>query len=128
MAEQHQITGPARGEPRSAHDVGACVRVPLDTAPSPRWARALTAQLSSGLTGHPAVGHLRLNGIVQGADIVLDGVEEGEATLLGPVLRSAIEAANRTSGRRDRVAARRLNMDEAKADGIAQAVSAGATR
>jgi hypothetical protein len=127
MAEHHEITGPARGEPRPAHCVGACVRIPLDAAPSPRWSRALTAHLALGLTGHPAVGHLRLDAAVQGAHIVLDGVETPEAELLGPVLREAIDAANRACDKPDGQAAQ-VNMDPAQAEAVASAVSAAAAR
>lgn len=96
MGEHHQITGPARGEPLPADETGARVRVPLDAAPSPRWSQAFAGHLATGLTGHPAVGHLRLDGVVHGAEIVLSGVEAPEVELLGPVLRSAVDAANRS--------------------------------
>jgi hypothetical protein len=127
MAEHHEITGPARGEPRAARHVGACVRVPLDAAPSRRWSRALAAHLAVGLTGHPAVGHLCLDGVIQGADIVLDGVETAEAALLGPVLREAIAAANGACAKADGEV-RRLNMDPAQAEEVARAVNAGTAR
>jgi hypothetical protein len=127
MAEHHIITGPARGAPRAADCPGACVRVPLDAPPSPRWSRVLSARLVAGLTGHPAVGHLRLDGIVQGADIVLEGVEEREAPLLGPVLADAVDEANRAS-EHDGDVARPLNMDWPKAEEVARAVTAGVQR
>jgi hypothetical protein len=123
MPEHHEITGPVRGAPRQADCVGACVRVSLDTAPTPRWSQALTVHLASGLTGHPAVGHMRLDHLVQGADIVLEGVEGREAQLLGPVLRGAVEAANRACGEDPRP--RRLNMELARAEEVASAVQAG---
>lgn len=128
MAEHHRITGPARGEPRPADREGACIRVPLDASPSPRWSSALTAHLAKGLTGHPAVGHLSLNGAVQGPDIVLEGVETREAELLGPVLREAIEAANRACAGEDQGLCPPLNMDPAQAQEVASAVTASLAR
>jgi hypothetical protein len=49
-------------------------------------------------TGHAAVGHLRINisEIVQGDQIVLEGVERPEASALAQPLRRAIDAANHT--------------------------------
>jgi len=120
MAEHHQIAGSARGEPRPSDCVGARVRVPLDSAPTPAWSRVLGSHLTAGLTGHPAVGHLRLAELVQGADIVLDGVEAREAALLGPVLQQAIDAANRACEGDD--ARPRTNMPHADAQEVAQAL------
>jgi hypothetical protein len=94
MSETHHIAGTARGEPLPEGRVGARVRVPLSGAPSPRWSRALCAQLANALTGHAAVGHLHLDQLVQGSDVVLEGVEEREAPALGPCLERAVEAAN----------------------------------
>jgi len=94
VSETHHIAGAAHGEPLAAGRVGARVRVPLSGAPSPRWSRALSAQLANALTGHAAVGHLRIDGIVQGSDLVLDGVEEAEAPRLGACLERAVSAAN----------------------------------
>ena len=96
MPETHQICGAPRGEPLAAGRVGARVRVPLTGAPSPRWSRALGAQLANELTGHAAVGHLRLSEVVQGSDLVLEGVEEPEAPALGGCLQRAVAAANAT--------------------------------
>jgi hypothetical protein len=123
MPEHHEIIGPARGEPLPADRAGARIRVPLDASPSPRWSGALTARLATGLTGHPAVGHLRLNGVVQGPDIVLEGVEQREAELLGPVLRAAIDAANHACAATDDQPPTPLNMDAAQARDVAHAVS-----
>src|SRR3712207_4520296 len=89
MAEIHRVAGPPRGEPLPAGRVGARVRIPLTGTPSPRWSRVLTARLGTSLVGHPAVGHLELEGIVQGADIVLEGVEAAEANRIGPALTTA---------------------------------------
>src|SRR3954451_23346716 len=94
MSETHHIAGAARGEPQSEGRVGARVRMPLSGAPSPRWSRALSAHLANELTGHPAVGHLQLDEAVQGAELVLEGVEEREAPALGSCLLRAVELAN----------------------------------
>jgi hypothetical protein len=126
MSERHQIAGPATGVPLAAPQVGASVRVPLDSPPTPRWSRALAAQLTAKLAGHTAVGHLHLDRIVQGSDIVLDGVEPAEAELLGPVLRDAIETANQTCEAPDRDAGRPPNMDPGQAEQVARVVAQGA--
>jgi hypothetical protein len=103
------------------------VRIPLDTAPSPRWSNALASALMTGLVGHPAVGHLRLDHVVQGAEIVLDGVEPLEAELLGPVLLQAIESANRRSPDATEQDGPR-NMDPAEAEDVARKVDSRARR
>ncbi len=125
MPEHHEITGAAHGAPLAAPHVGARVRVPLDAPPTPRWSRAFAAHLVTGLVGHPAVGHLRLDGVVQGADIVLDGVEPAEAEHLGPVLVHAVETANRAC-RTDDAAGTALSMEPAQAEQVAHAVSGSA--
>jgi hypothetical protein len=94
MSEAHQIVGLARGEPLPEGRVGVCLRFPLSGTPSARWSRDLTARLGRELTGRPAVGHLRLNQIVQGRDIVLEGVESGEASHIGGAVERAVDAAN----------------------------------
>lgn len=94
MSEHHWIAGASNGEPLAEGRVGVRVRVPLSGCPSGRWSRDLSARLATELLGHPAVGHLRLNDIVQGDQIVLDGVEEREAPLLSSALRRAIDATN----------------------------------
>lgn len=121
MGEHHQVAGPARGEPRSAGSAGARVRVPLDAAPSPRWSQVLTARLARDLSGGGHVGHLRLDGLVQGAEIVLDGVEPPAAEALGPALRRGIDAANHACTA-DEPGERPLNMAPATADAVAAAV------
>jgi len=125
MTEHHRIAGPARGETLPADRAGACIRLPLDSAPTPRWSSALTAHLAAGLTGQPAVGHLRLNRVVQGADLVLEGVEPAAVECMGPALQAAVAAANcacdddgETPGPR--------NMAQEEADRLARAVGAGA--
>jgi hypothetical protein len=105
------------------------VRLPLDGAPTPRWSAALTARLAVALTGHPAVGHLRLNHLVQADEIVLDGVEAAEADLLGPVLREAIAEANRTCGGDPSPAVEVAGtIEQQEADRLARTVEAGVRR
>ena len=48
-------------------------------AGSPRWPRDLTA-LTRELASQAAVGYLQLNDIVQGQEIVLEGMESDEAS------------------------------------------------
>ena len=95
MAEQHTIVGPARGEPLPVGQVGVRLRLPLSGAPSPRWSRDLGARLTVEFTGRPNVGHLGLNEVVQGHEIVLEGVESGEAETLAEAVERAVEATNR---------------------------------
>src|SRR4051795_7057256 len=118
--EQHRIVGPATGEPLSDRDVGVRVRIPLSGCPSQRWSRDLSARLTNELVGHPAVGHLRLNDIVQGDRIVLEGVEEREATLLWDALARAVTATNaECTTDREPVA----NVSQPRADAIAGAIT-----
>jgi hypothetical protein len=117
--EQHAIIGPARGEPRSAGAVGARIRVPLSGTPSPRWAEALQTHLTAALAGHSHVGHLRLNRLVQGATVVIEGVELEEAERLGPALESAVADANRTAGPHPDAVTGGPNMPQERADEIA---------
>ena len=95
MAEEHSIVGPARGEPLPVGQVGVRLRIPLSGAPSPRWSRDLSARMTAEFTGHSHVGHLVLNDVVQGHEIVLDGVEAGEADALADAVERAVEATNR---------------------------------
>jgi hypothetical protein len=118
MSEQHQIVGPARGEPMPRGAVGARVAVPLSGTPSPHWSTVLAGQLVTALTGHRSVGHLRFNACVQGAAIVLEGVEDEEAPELGLVLREAVERTNRAVARTE-VPPPPANMDQDHADRIA---------
>ena len=123
MAEQHEIIGPARGEPLPRPRVGARIRVPLDSPPSTRWSDVLSGHLANSLTGHAAVGHLRLNHLVQGSMIVLEGVEAAEAEVLGPAVREAIDAANQASEHEPHTDAPG-NMDQRQADHLAEVVTA----
>src|SRR5690349_10320638 len=95
MAEHHRIVGPASGEPLPVGQVGVRLRIPLSGAPSRRWSDDLSAQLTAAFTGHPNVGHLVLNNVVQAHEIVLDGVEAGEAEALADAVQRAVEATNR---------------------------------
>lgn len=94
MSEEHQIVGLARGEALPEGRVGVCLRFPLSGTPSARWSRDLTARLGGELTGRAAVGHLRLNQIVQGREIVLEGVESDEASHIAGAVERAVDAAN----------------------------------
>jgi hypothetical protein len=94
MSEEHQIVGLASGEPLPEGRVGVCLRFPLSGSPSARWSRDLTARLGVELTGRAAVGHLRLNQLVQGREIVLEGVESDEAPHIAGAVERAVDAAN----------------------------------
>jgi hypothetical protein len=118
MGEHHHITAAARGEPLTEGRVGARIRVPLSGSPSPAWSRLMTGHLTATLVGHGPVGHLQCSGSVQGAEIVLEGVEDAEAERLGEALREAVDAANRAAGDID-VPAKPANMDQARADSVA---------
>lgn len=122
MGEIHNIAGPPRAEPLPAGRVGARVRIPLTGTPGPRWSRVVTARLSAALTGHPAVGHLAMSNLVQGADLVLEGVEMAEAERLGEAISDALAAANKDAqpGRSDDVPV--ANMTQEQADAIAHKI------
>jgi hypothetical protein len=118
MPEHHEISGRVTGFPLPAGSVGASIRIPLDSPPSPRWSQAFSARLTRALLGGPSVAHLSLDRAVQGADIVLDGIENRQAERLGDALRLAIEAAN---GAADDPAPAG-NMEQSDADAIALVV------
>src|SRR4051794_32165388 len=122
MSEEHHIAGAARGEPRAAHDVGVRVRVPLSGTPSARWSHVLCAHMTTELVGHPAVGHLHMRDIVQGSEIVLEGVEEPEADRLGAIVARSVKAANAASRRTDEQP-RATNCRQEEAERIARRVS-----
>ena len=126
MAERHTIVGEARGEPLPAGRVGVRLHVPLSGSPSGRWSRDLSARLTTELTGQSAVGHLRLNHIVQGDHIVLEGVEEGEAPNLADALQRAVDATNNAC--EEHAAQTTENMPRDTADAIAQRVAVDAPR
>src|SRR5437764_10033805 len=96
MSEDYCIISEPRGEPRSIGNVGVCVRIRLSGYPSRRWSRNLGARLTRELVGHRHVGHLRINvnDIVQGDEIVLDGVEDREAPAIASALQRAVDGAN----------------------------------
>ena len=125
MAERHTIVSEPRGEPLPSGQVGARLYVPLSGSPSGRWSRYLSARLTTELTGHAAVGHLRLNNIVQGDQIVLDGVEEREAANLADALRRAVDATNKACEDRDEQP--NENMPRDTADAIAQRIGVHAS-
>ena len=96
MSEDYCIISPPRGEPRSLGDVGVRVRVQLSGRPSRRWSRDLSARLARELVGHPGASHLRVNvnELVQGDEIVLDGIEDRDTSALADAVRRAVDAAN----------------------------------
>src|SRR3954469_15209009 len=124
MSEEHHIAGAARGEPRAVHDVGVRVRVPLSGTPSAHWSHVLCGHMTSELVGHPAVGHLHMRDIVQGSEIVLEGVEEPEADRPGPIVARSVEAANAAS-RRAVQEPRPTNCPHEEAERIARRISLG---
>jgi hypothetical protein len=128
MEERHHIAGVARGEPLAAGRVGARVRVPLSGTPSPDWSRVMTAHLTASLVNHGPVGHLCLSEAVQGAEIVLEGVEDAEAPRLGQALREAVDAANSATDRPEPPPPARANMDQGRADRVAADLGLGYER
>ena len=123
MSEEHQIVGLARGEPLPAGRVGVCLRFPLSGSPSPRWSRELSARLVRELTGRAAVGHLRLNEIVHGQEIVLEGVESDEASHIAGAVERAVDAANTDCADAEEVD-RSENVSQSEADSVARDVHA----
>ena len=96
MSEDHRIVSRARGEPLPAGSAGVRVRIQLSGSPTHRWTRDLGERLTRELVGHIAVGHLRVNvnDIVQGNEIVLEGVEAKAAGALAQALQRAVDGAN----------------------------------
>ncbi|MFZ0089310.1 MAG: hypothetical protein WAL63_07390 [Solirubrobacteraceae bacterium] len=123
MPEEHLIVGVARGEPLPAGRVGVCLRFPLSGSPSPRWSRDLSARLTGELTGHTAIGHLRLNHLVQGSEIVLEGVEAPEASSIAGAIERAVDGANHDCAH-ETDADRDKNAPQAYADDLARDVGA----
>jgi hypothetical protein len=119
MSEDYRIVK-VRGEPLAAERVGVRVRVQLSGCPSGRWSRDVSARLASELVGHAAVGHLRLNEIVQGDQIVLEGVEASEAPALADALQRAVDAANQALAGEESSTA---NMAQQEADAIAAQIA-----
>ena len=89
----------------------------LSGGPSRAWCYTFAGRLVSELTGH-GPGHLRvnINDIVQGDQIVLEGVERSEASALAGPLHRAIEAANQAVGAEPN---RTQNMSQRAADAVA---------
>jgi hypothetical protein len=127
MGERHHIVAAARGEPLAEGRVGARVRVPLSGMPSPDWSRLMTAHLTASLVNHGPVGHLSVSEAVQGAEIVLEGVEDAEAPRLGAALREAVDAANQATERRA-CPPGRCNMSQGHADRVAASLGLGDER
>jgi hypothetical protein len=121
MSEEHHIVGLARGEPLPVGQVGVRMRFPLSGSPSPRWSRDLSSRLVLELTGHAAVGHLRLNEIVQGQELVLEGVESGEASSIAGAVERAVDAANDDCAD-GKDADQSQKIQQAEADSVAQEV------
>ena len=68
------------------------------------------------------LGILRLDEVVQGDEIVLEGVEESEAPTLAATLRRAVSATNKmVASEVDSTA----NVAQERADGIARQVDSG---
>jgi hypothetical protein len=122
MPEDHKIVGESHGEPLPAGRVGVRLRLKLSGCPSGRWSSALSANLYTEFLGHTAVGHLRLDEIVQGDEIILEGVEESEAPTLAGTLRRAVDATNKTL---TRDADPTANVAQEQADVIARQVDSG---
>ena len=124
MFEDHSIVNQVNGEPLPAGCVGVRVRVRLTGYPTRRWSRDLGARLIGELAGHSAVGHLRLNvnDIVQGDQIVLEGVERCEAPALGHALQRAVDAANHKA---TRSAKPNTNMTQREANAVARELAGG---
>ena len=118
MSEHYEVIGHARGEPRPVGCIGVRVRVGLSGSPSRRWCHAFAGRLITELTGHAAIGHLRINinELIQGDQIVLEGIEQSEASALADPLRRAIDAANHAAAAESNPP---RNMSQREADVIA---------
>jgi hypothetical protein len=119
MSEDYRIVE-VSGEPLPAGSVGVRVRVRLSGCPSRRWSRNVSARLANELVGHAAVGHLRLNELVQGDQIVLEGVEESEAPALAAALERVVDATNQAPAAEQSAAA---NVAQEQADAIAEQIA-----
>jgi endogenous inhibitor of DNA gyrase (YacG/DUF329 family) len=122
MVESYRMISQPDGEPRPAGHVGARVRVQLSGFPSRRWSRVLAACLSREIVGHDAIGHLRVDAIdiVQGDQIVLEGVERRAAPGIAVALQRAVEAANAAAPTNGDEAP---NMTQEEAHAVAQEVA-----
>ncbi len=124
MTEDYRIISRARGEPRSHGDVGVRVRVQLSGCPSRRWSADLCARLAMELIGHSGTAHLRVNvnELVQGDEIVLDGIEDRDTPALADALRRAVDAANRAA---PDATARGRNVTQREAAAVASHIPLG---
>jgi hypothetical protein len=120
MAEEHSIIGSAVGEPLPAGRVGVRLRIPLSGSPSRRWSRDLSARLTTEFTGHAAIGHLVLNDVVRGQEIVLEGVESAEAPNIAGAVERAVDATNQACA--DEPDGTTSETLQAEADAIARTV------
>lgn len=122
MSEHYEVIGRAHGEPRPVGCVGVRVRVGLSGFPSRWWCNAFAGRLVTELTGHAAVGHLQINinELVQGDQIVLEGVESSEATALAQPLQRAVDGANQAATGEPN---RKRNVTQREADAIAGQIS-----
>jgi len=125
MAEIHRIVA-VRGEPLSADRVGVRVRVRLSGCPSVRWSNTLQARLAGDLVGQRAVGHLTRNELVQGDELILEGVETSAVEGLASTLRIAIDATNRAHAQQTEAIAEPTNVPQREADAIARDIGSGA--
>ena len=96
MSEDYRIVE-VRDEPLPASGAGVLVRARLSGCPSRRWSSAVSARLASELVGRAAVGHLRMDELVQGDEIALEGVEASEAPALADAVQRAVDATNQAS-------------------------------
>ena len=119
MSEDYRIVE-VSGEPLPAGSVGVRVRVRLSGCPSRRWSRDVSARLANELVGHAAVGHLRLDELVQGDQIVLEGVEESEAPALAAALERVVDATNQAPAAEQSAAP---NVAQEQADAIAEQIA-----
>jgi hypothetical protein len=71
--------------------------------------------------GHPGVSRLQLAHAVHDGELVLEGVEDADASHLGSAVRAAVGAANAGMKRAERPA-RPCNVDQSEADRIAAAL------
>ena len=123
MSEIHRIVA-VRGEPLSAGRVGVRVRVRLSGCPSIGWSHALRARMAGELVGQSAMGYLKLNELVQGDELVLEGVEARAVQDLASTLRRAIDATNKAHTERT---AEPANVAQEEADAIARDLGSGAS-
>jgi hypothetical protein len=118
MSEDYRIISRPRGEPRLLGDAGVRIRVQLSGRPSRRWSHDLCARLAIELVRHPAATHLRMkvDELVQGDEIVLEGVEDRDTATLAVAVQRAVDAANRACAVE---VDRAPNVSQSEADAVA---------